>query len=378
MARKGAMKKDPPKREQKPSNRQASPPKQTTPSQQTQPVTSANRPPSKWTRTGPGTYKDQYGNVLKGQKVAPKKDMSQRGQKPPTPPPPVAPPPATEQPAPGEQPPPPTQPVTFADQPFPDQVDTVTDTSGNVINRMGEIAAGFDPATMQQNYEIGFAQERERYTKNLMDQFERRNQRQFEQQRLNTQQQIAERGLDPASPAAQELMRQQNEREDMARQEAMSSAEQASYGIAGQAFGQARELALTPGQINQQFQDPFMARMGFQQQTQMQQQEIAANAELARLEREAAAGRLDVQGQQALQQLKEQFRQRKWEVRNQPRGGGGGGGGGSAGPTLYERMQAGQLSTGYGQGEQPNPWAAVGQGIAAGAGGQITSNLNRR
>jgi len=299
--------------------------------------------------------------------------MPNQGGKPTTPPGYQPPPPATEQPAPDQQPAPSTQPATFADQPFPDQVDTITDTSGNVINRQGQIAAGFDPATMQQNYEIGFAQERERYTKNLMDQFERRNQRQFEQQRLNTQQQIAERGLDPASPAAQELMRQQNEREDMARQEAMSQAEQGSYGIAGQAFGQAKEQALIGGQIAQQFENPFMARMGFQQQTQMQQQEIAANAELARLEREAAAGRLDTAGRQALEQLRIQNQQRKWEVRNTPRGGGGGGG--APGLTPWQQMEANSLM----QGEQPeiNPIAAGAQGVVQGATGQVTNNLRR-
>ena len=274
-------------------------------------------------------------------------------------------------PAPPAQTPTPTPEATpspepqFQDMPFPQQVEEVVGSTGNVVSNMGDIAAGFDPRTMQQQYEMQFNQEMDRYRKNIMDQFERRNQRQFEQQRLATQQQIAERGLDPASPAAQELMRQQNEREDLARQEAMSAAEQGAYGIQQQAFGQAREQALIPGQISQQFQDPFLARM---------QQDAAR--ELQRLEIEAAAGRLDVQGKQALEQLRLQGRQRMQEIRATPRGGGGGGG--QQGPTLYERMQAGQLSTGYGQGEQPNPWAAVGQGLAAGAGGQITSNLNRR
>ena len=294
--------------------------------------------------------------------------MPNQGGKPTTPPGYQPPPPATEQPAPdqqpapGEQPPPPTQPPTFAGQPFKDQVDNVTDSSGNVMNRMGGFAGAFDPNTMQPNYEIGFAQERERYTKNLMDQFERRNERQFGQQRLSVQQQIAERGLDPASPAAQELMRQQNEREDMARQEAMTAAEQGSYGIAGQAFAQAKELALTPGQINQQFQDPFMARMGFEQQTQMQQGELEAQARQADLQRQFEAGQLDKRGEQELEQLRRQNQQRRWEVRNTPRSGGGGG---SPGPNLYERMEAGNLSQGN-QPPQQNPWATAAQGVATG------------
>ena len=298
--------------------------------------------------------------------------MPNQGGKPTTPPgyqpsPPVAPPaPPTE-----PTPPPPTQPATFADQPFEGQVDTITDASGNVINRMGEYAGAFDPNTMQQNYEMQFNQEMDRYRQNVMSQFERRNQRQFEQQRLATQQQIAERGLDPASPAAQELMRQQNEREDLARQEAMSAAEQGAYGIQQQAFGQARELALTPGQIAQQFQDPFMARMGFQQQTQMQQQEIEAQARQAQLQRQFEAGQLDVRGQQELKQLEIQNRQRRWEVRNQPRSGGGGG---SAGPSLYDRMEAANLSQGN-QPPQQNPWANAASGFATGFGSALGAGL---
>lgn len=289
-------------------------------------------------------------------------------------PPPPAPPPG----APPEQPteaapPPPTQPATFADQPFGGQVDTVTDTSGNVINRMGEYAGAFDPTQMQQQYEMQFKQEMDRYRQNVMSQFERRNQRQFEQQRLATQQQIAERGLDPASPAAQELMRQQNEREDLARQEAMSAAEQGAYGIQQQAFGQAKELALTPGQIAGQFQDPFMARMGFENQAQLQRAEIEAQARQADLQRQFEAGQLDVRGQQELELLRRQNQQRRWEVRNQPRGGGGGG---APGLTPWERLEANSLM----QGEQPqiNPIAAGAQGFVQGATGQVTSNLNRR
>ena len=359
MARKGAMKKDPPKREQKPSNRQASPPKQTTPSQQTrqqpqvspeqqsqqqtQPVTSANRPPSKWTRTGPGTYKDQYGNVLKGQKVAPKKDMSQRGQKPPTPSPP---------PGPANEPPPG---VPFEQLTPVQQMEEVGDVAGQIGINMGNISAGFNPETFQQQYDPVFSQEMERARQNVLSQFDRRNQQQFQQQRLNLQQQIAERGLDPASPAAQELTRQQNERETLAQQEAMSAAEQAAQGVQTEMYRQATGTAMMPGEIFGQYQGPLLAQ--YQGQMQARENELQRQFDEAMRKGDRASAE---------------------RIARMSRGGGGGGGGGQQGPTLYERMQAGQLSTGYGQGAQPNPWAAVGQGIAAGAGGQITSNLNRR
>lgn len=227
------------------------------------------------------------------------------------------------------------------------------DVGADVFIGMGEKARQFDPATMQQNYEMQFGQERERYTQNLMDQFERRNQRQFEQQRLATQQQIAERGLDPASPAAQELMRQQNEREDMARQEAMSQAVQGSYGVQAQAFGQAKEQGLMYGQIAGQFMEPAM--LGYQQAGAMNlaEQQAAATMEQQRLE-----------GRQRLQQ-----------IRATPRGGSGGGGGAPQ-MSPFEILERNSLM----QGEQPqiNPIAAGAQGLVQGATGQITGNLNRR
>lgn len=201
----------------------------------------------------------------------------------------------------------------------------------------------FDPYQMQQQYEPGFQQEMERARQNVMGQFERRNQRQFEQQRTNLQQQIAERGLDPASPAAQELMRQQNEREDMARQEAMSAAEQAAYSVQQQGFGQAGQLAMMPTEMWQGIQQPYIAGIG----AQYQQQQLSAQQQFER---------------------EQQRRQLASAERIARMSRGGGGGGGQQGPTLYERMEAEALGRGYGQGQQQNPWASAAQGFAAGVG----------
>jgi hypothetical protein len=210
-----------------------------------------------------------------------------------------------------------------------------------VVDRFQE----FDPYQMQQQYEPGFQQEMDRARQNVMEQFERRNQRQFEQQRTSLQQQIAERGLDPASPAAQELMRQQNEREDMAKQEAMSAAEQAAYSVQQQGFGQAGQLAMMPYEQWQAIQQPYIAGIGAQYGQQQQEQQQDWQARQAELDR----------------------RNQRWMLRNQPRGGGGGGGG-QQGPNLYERMEAEALGRGYNQGQQVNPGASLVQGIAAGVG----------
>jgi hypothetical protein len=209
-----------------------------------------------------------------------------------------------------------------------------------IVDRFQE----FDPYQMQQQYEPGFQQEMDRARQNVMGQFERRNQRQFEQQRTSLQQQIAERGLDPASPAAQELMRQQNERETFAQQEAMSAAEQAAYSVQQQGFGQAGQLAMMPFEQWGAIKDPYIAGIGAQYGQQQQQQQQDWQARQAELDR----------------------RNQRWMLRNQPRGGGGGGG--QQGPNLYERMEAGALGQGYGQGQQQNPWATAAQGFAAGVG----------
>jgi hypothetical protein len=264
---------------------------------------------------------------------------------------------------PGQKPPPPG-PTGPANEPAPgtpfeqltpeQQGQEMGDVGGQVFTQMGGYAQQFDPRTFQQEYETGFNQEMDRYRQNVMSQFERRNQRQFEQQRLATQQQIAERGLDPASPAAQELMRQQNEREDLARQEAMSSAEQGAYGIQQQAFGQARETALMPGQIAGQFIDPAM--LGYQQ---------AGAMNLAQQQTQAAMEQQRLQGRQRLQ-----------EIRATPRGGGGGGGGGM---DPFQQYMLQQTMSRYDQGTpQPNLGAQIVGGAVQGATGQITGNLNRR
>lgn len=264
---------------------------------------------------------------------------------------------------PGQKAPPPAGPTGPANEPAPgtpfeqltpeQQGQEMGDVGGQIFTQMGGYAQQFDPRTFQQEYETGFNQEMDRYRQNVMSQFERRNQRQFEQQRLATQQQIAERGLDPASPAAQELMRQQNEREDLARQEAMSAAEQGAYGIQQQAFGQARETALMPGQIAGQFIDPAM--LGYQQ---------AGAVNLAR-----------IGGEQQLAQQRLVGKQRLQEIRATPRGGGGGGGGGM---DPFNQYMFQNLMGRYEQSPpQPNLGAQIVGGAVQGATGQVTNNLRR-
>jgi len=320
MARRGATTRDP-KKTTAPARGTQQPPAQQQAAQK-----NANRGASKWNRTGPGTYKDQYGNVLKGQKTAPKRDMSQR----------------RKQPAPPNEPPPN---VPFDQLTSQQQINEMADVGGNIFNQMAGYTAGFNPETFQQQYDPVYSQEMERARQNIMSQFDRRNQRQFEQQRTSLQQQIAERGLDPASPAAQELMRQQNERETFAQQEAMSAAEQAADARQQQIYGQAVGVAQLPGQLMEPYQTPGLAQYGQLGQEKLKQMDINYN---------------------------------KWAVKNTPRGGGGGGGG--ADPyAAFNQYVAGQMMSGYGQQQrQPNLGSSAIGGIASGASQAITGNILRQ
>lgn len=235
------------------------------------------------------------------------------------------------------------------------QMGEMADRGGNIYNTMAGYAESFDPNTFQAQYDPVFSQEMERARQNVLSQFDRRNKQQFEQQRLSMQQQIAERGLDPASPAAQEMMRQQNERETLAQQEAMSAAEQAAQGVQQQMFNQATGTAMLPGQIMQPFMDPVMAQYGnFAQSGQLAQQQGYAK-ELAGLEHKFGMQRMKAM----------------------PRGGGGGG----AAPDPYAAMDqyvASQMMSGYGPSQpKPNPIAVGAQGVVSGAAGAGMNAIKR-
>lgn len=199
----------------------------------------------------------------------------------------------------------------------------------------------FDPYQMQQKYQQGFGQEMDRARQSLMQQFERRNTEQFAREREATQQSIVERGLDPNSPAAQAMMRDLNDRQDRARQEAMTAAEQAAYGVQEQGFGQAYKTAMAPYEQWGMIQGPYTA--GLAGQYASQQLEQQQGYDIAKL-RETA--RLQQQGGRS--------------------GGGGGGGGNSA----AERALAELIMRGYGPQsggtEQPSAGQAAATGLSQG------------
>ena len=257
----------------------------------TKPTSNANKPPKKGAmaqdpkekptglkRVSPGIYRDSKGNLVTSQgKPLPgrgrDKDKDKNKDKKPKPPP-VAGPPA-----------PPTQ-EELAGETFRQGTDAYTDITGQFKE--------FDPYQVQQKYEPGFTQEMDRARQNVLSQFERRNAEQFGRERQSTQQAIVERGLDPNSPAAQAMMRDLNDREDRARQEAANAAEQAAYGVQQQAFGQAGQLANMPFEQFQAIQGPLMSGLSGQQATQLAEQQqgydIKKLQEAARLNKQNRGG----------------------------------------------------------------------------------------
>ena len=234
----------------------------------------------------------------------------------------------------------------------PSQEDRVVQAGADVFEQMSGYAKQFDPRTFQSQYEPVYSQEMERARQNVLGQFERRNVEEFGRQTQELERSIAERGLDPAGEAARALRKQVTERQDLARQEALSAAENAAQGVQQQMYGQATGTALLPGQVAGQYMDPYMLQQqqsfaGQQQQTQFEQQKALAAQ----------------QQKYALQQ-----------IAKTPRGGGGG----AATPDYMGQYLLGTLSQGYSQQPQVNPWAAGAQGLAAGFGQGFGQNLGRK
>lgn len=214
------------------------------------------------------------------------------------------------------------------------------------LKQMGQ----FDPRTFQQQYEPQFEQGMQRAYDTIYNEFNRRNEEEFARQNEQLQLSLAERGLDPNSPAYQGMTKQLAQQQNDARQAAQSQAWQAAQGYQQQGFQQATGTALLPGQV----MEPMTNLYGMQYQGRLSQQQLQQKYEYDR----------------KLQQLIGQ--QRQQEIAAQKKGGGGGGGGGGMDP--FQRYMAEQIMAGYGpQQQQPNPWNTAAAGFAQGVGAGITN-----
>ena len=229
----------------------------------------------------------------------------------------------------------PQQPTPIGEMNPRQQLQETAGTSAEIFERMGGYAQGFDPATMQSQYDPIYSQEMERARQNVMGQFERQMAPEFERQQQQFQQMAAERGLDPNSVAYKTQLQQLNERQDAARQQAMSQAESAAQGVQSQMYQQATGLALLPGQIAGQYMTPYEYQQKMAQLRAQQQYE----SEQARLER----------------QSREQIARI---------------GASAAKPdtSVYDEWAARRIAEGYAPTQNPNPGAGFFEGVAGGFG----------
>ena len=240
--------------------------------------------------------------------------------------------------------------IPFAEQTPEQQINQMADIGGDIYSRMAGFAQNFNPQTFQQQYEPQFQQAMDRARQGVMNQFEQRNAQSFAKERQDFETAMANRGVSPGSQQYQAELQGLTDRQDRARQEALNAAEQAAYGIQAQGYQQATGMAMLPGEIQAQYQTPFMAQYG-----------QAANMSMAQF-----------QAEQERRRQAEQFAQRKWEIRNTPRGGGGGGGG----LDPYQQYELAQTMNRYDQQpQQPNPWAGAASSFVSGVGAGLGAGL---
>jgi len=289
----------------------------------------AKDPSANLKRVSPGVYRNAQGNLVNSSGRA----LNSAGHA-------VKPPPPTQQATPGNTGPTPEQ---MAQQSMQQGAQAYQD----IFNRF----QNSDPYQMQAQYNPAFTTEMDRQRQNIMGTFNRRNAEEFQRQDIATEQQIVERGLDPASPAAEALRKANTQRQDLARQEAMSAGETAALGAQQQYYQQAYQTAMAPYAQFEYLQQPYTLGLTnyYQGQQLSQQQKFEASQQAKQLASQERIARM--------------------------RGSGGGGGGAGVDPmnSFYDQ----QAQQGFGQqGNQVmSPGTAFAQGATTGVGTRL---INQR
>jgi len=146
----------------------------------------------------------------------------------------------------------------------------------DLYGQMAGYAQQFDPNTYVSEYNPQFTQSMDNAYNAIMNQFELRNQKAFEQQKEALDQEAANKGWSPGGELYQrrfhELMNTQNQ----ARQEAQNAAMTGAQSVQQQQYQQATGTALLPGQIFGQYDLPLKQqyekeRMALENKYRMQQ-----------------------------------------------------------------------------------------------------------
>lgn len=150
----------------------------------------------------------------------------------------------------------PTPEQKFAGKTPEQQRDVLTDEAGYFAKKNLDRGQAFDPNNPFTGYEMGFGQARDKAYGDVMSQFERTMQPEFQRQQQEFQQRMADSGLDPGSKAYQDQYKMMADAQSNARLNAQSQASQQAYEVQQQAFNQGQSAANMPWQW-QQIANPY-------------------------------------------------------------------------------------------------------------------------
>lgn len=152
----------------------------------------------------------------------------------------------------------PTAEEKFANMNAKDQRRALEIDSMELFRRNMELAGQFDPNRPFAGYEMGFGEARDKAYGDVMSQFNRSMEPEFQKQNAEFQQRMADQGLDPNSGAYQAQYKALADAQNNARLNAQSQASQQAYQVQQQAFGQGQAATMMPFEQWQASKEPFI------------------------------------------------------------------------------------------------------------------------
>ena len=152
----------------------------------------------------------------------------------------------------------PTPEEKFANMNAEDQRRAMEIDAMEQYRRMMDQASTFDPNKPFAGYEMGFGEARDKAYGDVMSQFNRSMEPEFQKQNAEFQQRMVDQGLDPNSGAYQAQYKALADAQNNARLNAQSQASQQAYQVQQQAFGQGQAATMMPFEQWQASKEPFI------------------------------------------------------------------------------------------------------------------------
>lgn len=179
--------------------------------------------------------------------------------------------------------------------------------AGFFYKGMIDRAQQYDPNKPFAGYEMGFAEARDKAYGDVMSQFNRSMEPEFQRQNAEFQQRMSDQGLDPNSGAYQAQYKALSDAQNKMRLDAQSQASQQAYNVQQQAFGQGNIAAMQPFQQWQAANQPYL--LPYQQRADVNLANIQGGFNLKQAQIQAenalALGRMQGASQMELQRLKD-------------------------------------------------------------------------